>query len=482
MSRSAGAAKLVAVTPFRESSPRRRLRASALAAGIPAALTFVAALPRDVTTASAALLYVLGVVLVTAAAGAVAGLIASALSFVALNFYFTAPTHTFAVDKPQDLVALVVFLIVSGVVGALLSMALTQRSRAERRDAESRLLNHLTTRLLAGDAVSKVLERFAHAVIETSAITRCTIVTDLTPEVIDVGDALPDQREDVFPMVAEGREIGSITVYSAASERVRPEERSLLEVFAGQMALALQGMKLSNEAREARLEAEGAASRAALFSSVTHDLRTPLSSITASVTSLMDEGTEFRQEERRELLDTIRHEAARLNRLVANLLDLSRMRAGALVPSKELVSIDELIGGVLTRLGPSLRSHELTVSVADAIPEVAVDVVQVDQVLTNLLENAAKFSPKGSPISLTVARWRGGAQVRVSDRGVGVPEAERQKVFEAFVRGDGARVEGSGLGLAIARAIVDAHGGRIWIEESPGGGATVVFELPGGNA
>lgn len=457
-------------------------RAAFLAVGVPAALTPLAALPGDLTTASAALLYVLGVVVVTAAVGAVAGLIASALSFVCLNFYFTAPTHTFAVDKPQDLVALVVFLLVSGVVGALLSTALAQRSRAERRDAESRLLNHLTTRLLAGDPLARVLERFADAVIETSGIVRCTIVTDQPAESINVGEAPPGAREELFPMVAEGKQIGSITIYSSEPGDVRQEERSLVEVFAGQMALALQGMRLSGEAREARLEAESAASRAALFSSVTHDLRTPLSSITASVTSLLDEDTHFDPADRRELLDTIRHEAARLNRLVANLLDLSRMRAGALVPAKDLVSIDEIIGGVLDRLGPVLRDREVSVSVADGIPEISADVVQLDQMLTNLLENAAKFSPAGSPITLTVARWRNGVQVRVSDRGRGVPEAERERVFEAFVRGERASEAGSGLGLAIARAIVAAHGGRIWLEDAPGGGTTAVFELPGGGS
>jgi two-component system, OmpR family, sensor histidine kinase KdpD len=465
------------------SLPRRRQRtvaAVALPILIPGAITLVAALPSEVTTASAALLYVLGVVVVTAAVGAVAGLVASALSFVALNFYFTAPVHTFAVDKTQDLIALVVFLLVSGVVGALLSTALAQRSRAERRDAESRLLNHLTTRLLTGEPVERVLERFADAIVDTSEIARCVISTEVTTDTIDVGRAAADAQAEVFSMRAEGSDVGSITVYPSEDGAVRPEARGLVEVFAGQMALALQGMRLSAEASDARLEADSAASRAALFSSVTHDLRTPLASITASVTSLLDEDTEFAPEDRRELLDTIRHEAARLNRLVANLLDLSRMRAGALVPSKEVVAIDEVIGGVLSRLAPTLRGHELGVTVRDGVPDIAVDVVQLDQVLTNLLENAAKFSPPGSPITLTVAGWRNGVQVRVADRGPGIPVDERERVFDAFVRGADTSESGSGLGLAIARAIVEAHGGRIWIEEAPGGGSAVVFELPGG--
>jgi two-component system, OmpR family, sensor histidine kinase KdpD len=210
---------------------------------------------------------------------------------------------------------------------------------------------------------------------------------------------------------------------------------------------------------------------------VTHDLRTPLASITASVTTLQDTAAELSPDDRLELLETIRQEAERLNRLVGNLMDLSRLRAGALVPSKRPTAIDEVIEGVLVRMEPTLRRHRLNVLLREDLPDVPMDVVQVDQVLTNILENATKFSPPGSEITVQAARWEGSVQVRISNQGTAIPPSMRDRVFEPFVRADESR-GGTGLGLAIAQAIVVAHGGTIWIEDAPGGGTGVVFRLP----
>jgi two-component system, OmpR family, sensor histidine kinase KdpD len=254
------------------------------------------------------------------------------------------------------------------------------------------------------------------------------------------------------------------------------EERHLIATFTAQMALALEGKRLADVARDAQVDAERSSLQAALFSSVTHDLRTPLASITASVTGLQEGDVDLSDRDRLDLLETIRQEADRLNRLVGNLMDLSRLRAGALVPSKRPTPIDEVIEGVLARLEPLLRGRQLNVMIRENLPDVPMDVLQVDQVLTNLLENAAKFSPAGSEITVQAARWEDSVQVRVADRGRGLPPELRERAFEPFVRGDvGA---GTGLGLAIARAIVTAHGGSIWIEDAPGGGTAVVFRLP----
>jgi two-component system sensor histidine kinase KdpD len=244
------------------------------------------------------------------------------------------------------------------------------------------------------------------------------------------------------------------------------------------MALAVEGMQLAVTAREAQMEAETNKLRAALFSSVTHDLRTPLASITASVTSLLDSAATFAEHDREELLATIKQEAERLNRLVGNLLDLSRLRAGALVPTRNLAAIDELVEGVLARLEPTLRGHTVRLLAREDVPEVSADVVQVDQLLTNVLENAAKFSPAGSQIAISTTLWQGRVRVTVADQGRGIPEADRERVFEPFVRGAATDGAGTGLGLSIARAVAVVHGGSIWIETAPGGGTAVVFELP----
>jgi two-component system sensor histidine kinase KdpD len=236
---------------------------------------------------------------------------------------------------------------------------------------------------------------------------------------------------------------------------------------------------LRDEADTARLEAEASRIRAALFSSVTHDLRTPLASITASASSLLEEGVPFSDEQRNELLRTILEESERLNRLVANIMDLSRLRAGALHPELEPVLLEDLVSSVLERLRPALTGHPLTVKIREELPAVPMDVVQMDQALTNLLENAIRYSPHGAAISVSAIRWHDDVEVRVADRGAGIPLEERERVFQEFYRRDvGDRRSGSGLGLTIAQAVVAAHGGTMWIEETPGGGATIGFRLP----
>ena len=464
--------------------PRRWLpgvRGIAAALIPPGVVTLGAALPVQVSTTMAALAYVLAVVVSTTVGGVWSGLASSAVAFLALNFFFTPPFHTFTVAKLEDLVALAVFLVVSVTVGTMLSRVLTQRARAERREQEARLLHHLGTRLLSGVPTEEVLGSLGRSVTELFGLARCEITTELaeTPIVVEGHTDGPEGSAETIAMVARGREVGRIVaVLDGTRPRLAPDERNVIQTFASQMALAIEGMRLSSEAQEARVEAETNRMRASLFSSVTHDLRTPLASITASVTSLIDDESPLSGEYRRELLETILHEAERLNRLVGNLLDLSRMRAGALVPSKSLTSVEEVIEGVVARLQPLLQEHDIQLILRDNLPDIPLDVVQLDQALTNILENAARFAPPGTQITVAAARWRSGVQVRISDQGPGIPKEAEERVFEPFVRGEGST--GTGLGLAIARAIVEAHGGRIRVGASPGGGTAVIIELPGG--
>ena len=456
------------------------LRAVVPAVLLPGAATALAALPTRVSTASAAMAYVIAVVGAATVGGSLAGFLASALSFLALNFFFTSPVHTLNVGKSEDVVALVGFLVVSAAVGTLLSRALTQQARAEQRERESRLLQHLGTRLLAGEAPERVLESFAAAVAALFPVVRCEITLEPEGRVAATAGSEPSSGSTVeeFPMAVRGQAVGSIRVLVSPDHgSLAPEERQLIQTFAGQMALALEGKRLADVAKDAQVDAERSSLQAALFSSVTHDLRTPLASITASVTSLQDPDAALSPVDRGELLETIHQEAERLNRLVGNLMDLSRSRAGALVPAKRPTPIEEVIEGVLARMEPVLRSHRLNIVLREGLPEVPMDVVQIDQVITNLLENAAKFSPPASQISLQAASWQGSVQVRIANAGMSIPTEMRERVFEPFIRADG-NTAGTGLGLAIARAMVVAHGGTIWIEEAPGGGTAVVFRLP----
>jgi two-component system sensor histidine kinase KdpD len=457
---------------------RSPLRAVLAAGAAPGAITALAALPAGVSTTTAALLYVLAVMGAAIAAGIWAGLGASVLSFLALNFFFTPPFHTLTVGKVEDLVALLVFLVVCATVGALLSSALAERARAERREREARLLHRLGTRLLAGEPIEGVLGSVARGMEDLFGLTHCAITTEPAEADQGGGSTHPDGSE-VFPMVARGREEGRIVVITELSRpSLADHEREVIRTFAGQIGLALASMRLAKDAEAARVEADASRARAALFSSVSHDLRTPLASITAAVTSLLGEDARFDPRDRSELLETIRQEAERLNRLVGNLLHLSRIRAGGLAPAKTPTAIDEVIEGVVARLQTLLQGHDLRLVLREDLPEVPMDVIQIDQVLTNLLENAAKFSPEGSEIAAFAARWQDAVRVRITDRGPGIPPEDRERVFEPFYRADGDTGPGTGLGLAIARAIVEAHGGRIWIEGVPGGGTAVLFDLP----
>jgi two-component system, OmpR family, sensor histidine kinase KdpD len=311
-------------------------------------------------------------------------------------------------------------------------------------------------------------------------LAHCEITT-LVSHPVAVG-SIPEESvnpRETFPMFAERREVGSISLTPAPSRPgLEPEEREALRTFARQIGLGLARITLASEAHEARVAAESNEARAALFSSVTHDLRTPLASITASVTSLLDTGVEFTPGDHHELLETIRQEAERLNRLVTNFLELSRIRAGALTPSKSPVGIDEVIESVVARMRGVLSHHEVRLLIRDDLPDVPMDMVQIDQLLTNVLENAAKFSPSGTEIRISAVRWHDVVRVQISDQGSGVRPDRREKVFHPFVGDHKDNGAGAGLGLSIAHAIVLAHGGKIWIESAPSGGAAVTFELP----
>lgn len=449
-----------------------------VAIGGPGLVTLLAPLESQIPTTTAAMLYVLVVALASATEGAAAGVVASLLSFLFLNFFFTPPLHTFLVGKPEDLIALVVFLIVSVVTGLLLSAVVTQKSRAERREAQNRLLNRFTSRLLSGQPLDTVLQEFGKSLVDLFALARCEISSVMT-ETVEIVGAAEGQAGEVYELelASKDRRVGKMKLtFPASRPRLDHDEKAVMEGFAFQLALALESVRLSDEMKRVQLDAETSRLRAALFSGVTHDLKTPLSAITASVTSLLD-GSGFSDSERIDHLETIRQEAEHLNRVLSNLLDLSRLRSGALTPAKAPAAIEELIEAVIGRLRPLLHGRDVSLNLRDDFPDVPMDLVQVNQVLTNLIENAVKFSPGNSPIEISAVGSPTCVRVTVADRGPGIPKDERKRVFQPFEKGNGDG-SGTGLGLAIANAVVIAHGGRMWAQDRPGGGAALTFELP----
>jgi two-component system, OmpR family, sensor histidine kinase KdpD len=455
-------------------APSQWKRAVAAVVG-PAAVTLLAIPDQPPETAMVAVLYVLAVVVAARVGGAFAGVGASLLAFLALNFFFTQPLHTFAVAAPEDLVALCVFLMTSVIVGVLLSSALDAKSKAERRELETRLLNRLATRLLAGESADKVLGDFAEGISDAFDLNGCEIATTFTSTARVARGNLGDQPETIR-LRARSRDLGEMKLWVGLRRRLGEDERDVIQSLATQLALALEGMRLSLEVRRADLETRATELKAALFSGVTHDVKTPLAAITTSVTSLMD-GSGFSEGARREHLDTIKQEADRLHRVVNNMLDIARLRAGALVATKAQSPMDELMESVLNRLRPLLGDRPIEMRLSEDMPEVPMDVVQIDQVLTNLIENAIKFTPPGSPISLTAVGGSDSVRVTVSDRGPGIAKEDRFRIFEPFERSDSSK-SGTGLGLAICHAIVAAHGGHMWVSDNPQGGAAFTFELP----
>jgi len=461
----------------RPASPVRAVAAIILG---PAIATGIALAASTIGAVGAASLYLLAVVAVAAAGGVWSGIAAAAVSFLGLNYFFTPPKHTFRVNKIDDLVALLVFLGVAAIVGALFARALGERARAERRENETRLLNSISNRLLTGESLQHALNELARLALELFELERCVVdATGPDGPLRAVAEAPtnrePGERAEI-PLVAGAEDLGTITIERrAGAPPLGPSDRALLNALGAQAALALERARLDAEARSARLDAEASQIRAALFSSVTHDLRTPLASIKTGVTSLLEQGVVYDATQQRELLGAMLVETDRLNRLVGNLLHLARVRAGALVPAKQLVPFDDIVEAVLTRMKPALAPFSIRTMIRPDAPAVWIDPIQIDQVLTNVLENAVRYSPPNGEIVISVAPWNDGVQVRIADQGPGIAPEERERIFEAFVKGPGGA---TGLGLSIARAVVLAHDGKIWAEGTPAGGTAIVFQLP----
>jgi two-component system sensor histidine kinase KdpD len=260
------------------------------------------------------------------------------------------------------------------------------------------------------------------------------------------------------------------------------DERRLLTTFANQAALAIERANLIEEATRAAALAQADQLKSALLTAVSHDLRTPLASIKASATSLLQENIHWDAATQRDFLTAINEETDRLTRLVGNFLDLSRIQGGALRPEREWYDIAEVIGAVTRRLAPLMEAHPLRVAIAPDLPLLHFDYVEIAQVLANLIENAAKYSAPGTDIIVAADSEEGDVRVCVTDHGFGIPAADLSYVFDTFYRvqrsGQGRGIAGTGIGLAICKGFIEAHGGRIGVSSTVGQGTTFSFTLP----
>jgi two-component system sensor histidine kinase KdpD len=293
-------------------------------------------------------------------------------------------------------------------------------------------------------------------------------------------DTLPAAQGLYVPLVGSTGIIGVLGLRPADPKRFQdPAVQGLLETFAGQAAVALERAVLAERAQREQLEIEAERLRTSLLSSLSHDMRTPLGAITGALTSVLEDRGTLSDATRRDLLKTAVEESQRMNRLIGNLLDMIRVESGALQVQKEWQPLEESVGVALIRLEDRLRDHPVQVTLPPDLPLVPVDAVLIEQVFINLLENAVKYTPPGTPIEISATAVDGAVRVDVADRGPGLPPGEELRVFEKFYRVPAATAtSGVGLGLTICRGIITAHGGRIWAENRPGGGAVFRFTLP----
>ncbi|MFJ5232032.1 ATP-binding protein [Kitasatospora sp. NPDC088391] len=418
----------------------------------------------------------------TVCAALVGGLfpaIASALvSSSALNYYFAPPIHTFTIAQPENIAAVAIFAAVGIAVATVVDLAARRSHQAARARAEAQTLSALAGTVLRGAPTGEgVLTALLEQVRETFQQESVALLERADPHgawhrAAAVGPHPPTGPEQADVDVPVGERLALVL-----RGRVLPaEDRRMLGAFANQAAVLLDRRRLAGEAAAARREAEGNRIRTALLAAVSHDLRTPLAGIKASVSSLRAEDVEWDPEDEAELLAGIESGADRLDHLINNLLDMSRLQTGTVTPLLRPTDLDEVVPFVLG----GVPSGSVRLDVAESLPMVRADPGLLERVLANLVENAVKYGPPGSPVLVKADLLPQGGRVelRVVDRGPGVPEEARERIFAPFQRhGDAPRGTGVGLGLAVARGFAEAMGGTVAAEDTPGGGLTMVVSL-----
>jgi two-component system sensor histidine kinase KdpD len=458
------------------------------------------------------MVYLLGVMWAAVRLGRGPAIFASVLSVFLFDFLYVPPHFTLAVSDSQYLVTLGVMLAAAVLISTL-GARLKLQARSARQDARrSRLLARLSGDLVAIPDRDRILSaslRHLQDIFDSRAVVllpetggRLAVAAGdaelLGPDggergvaqwAFDAGQAaglgtttLPDSLCLHLPLRGSRGELGILAVAPADLRRLMaPDTFRLLQAFANQTALALERGHLADEAERARVQHETERSRNALLSSVSHDLRTPLAVITGVTSTLLEDEDSLSPAERREMLRTAAEEAARLNRLVGNLLAMTRLESGALEIKRSWHSIEELIGAALHRVDSLRANRPVLVDAPPDLPLVPVDDVLIEQVLFNLIENALKHAPGAEPIQIRARAGMGSAQVSVRDRGPGLSPGTEELIFEKFYRGAKDGSGGVGLGLAICRGIIEAHSGRIRAANTPGGGAEFTFTLPIGD-
>ena len=449
--------------------PRRRIELgfALTAAGLPLLTWAFSHLRADLGLTSVMLLYLLFVVIVSAVGGLWPALTAAIGGSALVNWYFVPPLYTLTISEAENILALAVFIAVAVTVSWIVSLAARRAQEGQRARAEADAL----LRLAGSSPASTVLDALCRVLALDGAAVLHRHENGWRIEATS-GDRAPESPEASAVTIA----LDEDHVLALAGEPIRSGDQRVLDAFATEIAASLEVGDLAAEAEAAGTLAAANELRAALLSGVSHDLRTPIAAVKASVTSLLQQDVDWTREERREFLETIDEETDRLNALVGNLLDMSRLQAGALEIATAPVGLEEVLPAALRSLGVADGAVDLDVS--ESLPRVLADAGLLERALANVIANALRYSPDGAPPRVTAGAVDGVVDVRVADRGPGVAEEDRDRLFVPFQRlGDSAQDEGVGLGLAVAKGFVEAMAGVVEVEDTPGGGLTVVLRL-----
>jgi two-component system sensor histidine kinase KdpD len=483
----------------------------ALAVGVVGACTLVARLLfGGFDLANLVMVYLVGVIFVATRFGQGPSILASVLAVAAFDFLFVTPYYSFSVSDTQYFITLLGMLSVAMVISHLMANVRYQARVASHRERRATVLYRMSRELSAARSESDIVRiavRHVHAEFGSRNVIlfpnehgrvvypkEKPLEASLRGADLGVAQWVYDHNEMAgqgthtlaganaayFPLGAEDQAIGVLSMLPANLRRIfLPEQRQLLETFLSQIAHALERVRLAEQARTVAVEMEAERLRNSLLSSISHDLRTPLATIVGSASTLAEQDETLNPADRRNLSRAIFEEAERMSNLIANILDMARLDAGAVQLNRQWQVLEEIIGTVLNRLERRLKGRMVSVRLPRDLPLLYVDGVMIEQVLANLIENAAKYSPSGTPIEITAEGSAFAVTVSVADRGPGIPGGQEEKLFEKFSRVHPESAQsGVGLGLAICKAIVEAHGGWIRAKNRGTGGALFTFMLP----
>ena len=435
--------------------------------GLPLLTWLLTSFRGDVSLESVLLLYLLAVVVVAVVGGMLPGLVAAVTADLLANYYFVPPYGTLHIESGDHVVAIVVFVLVAVIVSVLVEVASRQREEVGRRDAEASMMERLAEIPVGEVSVDAVLDDLRKA-FDLSATSLQHVGGSSDGAVIaSSGVAQPD---DVASVIAVGE---GLVVTVSGPPRLGVDS-SAMRVMALSAARAYEGRTLAKDAENARTLAELDRVRSALLAAVGHDLRTPLAGVKAGVSSLRQTDVTWSPEEEAELLATIEESADRLDVLVANLLDMTRIQAGGVIVDLVDVSVEEVVAAAVA----GLPTASIELDLPDGLPMVRTDPGLLERAVANVVENALRYRPEGTGVQVSAVHVGVSIVVSIIDHGPGIPEAVRGEIFEPFQRLDDRTQGGTGLGLAIAKGFVNAVGGTVEPTSTPGGGLTMQITLP----